>query len=92
MGKNFVKGVVKNPSRFFERIDNLHKYKLITNSSKRNIKFHFETHEKRIMMRNVISSFANINPNLDQIVRHIKKYKISPLREDAGSSSVATNL
>lgn len=75
-GKNFVKGVVKHPDKFFDLIDKLNRYKLIRNSYKRNIKFHFETHEKRILMRNVISTFRNITPNLSKVTRYINSNKI----------------
>ncbi len=76
MGRNFIKGVIKYPDVFFKRIEKLNRYKLISNRSKRMINFHFETHEKRILMRNVISSFINIIPNLFQVVRYINRYKI----------------
>lgn len=79
MGKNFMKGVVKYPDVFFDRVERLNKIKLINNRSMRNINFHFETHEKRILMRNVISTFKKIIPNLNQVVRHINKHQIEVL-------------
>lgn len=43
------------------------------------IVFHFETHEKRLLMRNAISTFKYIVPNLSQVVEHINKNKIELL-------------
>lgn len=76
MGKNYVKWVVKKPEEFFGWIEKLHRYKLINNRSKRMIHFHFESHERRVLLRNVISSFKNIVPNISQVARHINKYNI----------------
>lgn len=79
IGKNYMKWVVKYPDDFFRRVNNLHRYKIINNRSKRMINFHFETHEKRILMRNAISTFKNIVPTLSKVVRNINKNKIEVL-------------
>lgn|ERR1019366_7692949 len=76
IGKNFIKWLVKNPEKFFNGVNKLHRYKILNNRLRRMINFHFETHEKRVLLRNVISSFKNIVPNLNQITRHINKYHI----------------
>ena len=76
MGKNYIKWLVKKPDEFFALIDKLHRYKIVNNRSKRMINFHFETHEKRVLLRNVISSFKNIIPNINKVTRYINKHNI----------------
>ncbi len=76
MGKNYIKWLVKKPEEFFALIDKLHRYKIVNNRSKRLINFHFETHEKRVLLRNVISSFKNIVPNISKVTRYINKHNI----------------
>jgi pimeloyl-ACP methyl ester carboxylesterase len=76
MGKNYIKWVIKKPEEFFGLIDRLHSYKIVNNRTKRMINFHFETHEKRVLLRNVISSFKNIVPNISEVTHHINNYNI----------------
>ena len=76
VGKNFIKWLVKKPEEFFSMIERLHRYKIVNNRMKRMINFHFETHEKRVLLRNVISSFKNIIPNLNKVARYINKHNI----------------
>lgn len=76
MGKNYIKWLVKKPDEFFALIDKLHRYKIVNNRNKRLINFHFETHEKRVLLRNVISSFKNIVPNINKVTRYINKHNI----------------
>lgn len=78
-GKRYIKWLVNHPEAFFRRVNKLHAYKIINNRSKRMIVFHFETHEKRLLMRNAISTFKYIVPNLSQVVEHINKNKIELL-------------
>jgi pimeloyl-ACP methyl ester carboxylesterase len=71
IGKNFVKWMVKYPEAFFDKINALHRYKLISNKIKKVINIHFETHERRMLMRNALSSFKHINPNLRKVTNNI---------------------
>jgi pimeloyl-ACP methyl ester carboxylesterase len=76
IGKNFVKWMVKYPEAFFGTVDALHKYRLISNKVKKVIHIHFENHERRVLMRNALSSFKHINPNLRKVARNINKSTI----------------
>jgi pimeloyl-ACP methyl ester carboxylesterase len=76
LGKNFVKWMVKYPEAFFGSIDKLHHYKLISNKIKKVINIHFETHDKRVLMRNALSSFKHINPNLRKVANNINNSAI----------------
>lgn len=76
IGQNWVKWLVKNPEDFFAWIDKLNGYKIINNRTKRLINFHYETHEKRVLLRNVISTFKYVVPNINQVARHINRHNI----------------
>lgn len=71
LGKSFVKWMVSYPEAFFDLIDSLHRYKLISTKGKKVIGIHFDSHERRLLMRNAISSFKYIEPNLRKITKNI---------------------
>jgi pimeloyl-ACP methyl ester carboxylesterase len=76
IGKNFVKWMVSYPEAFFGTIDTLHKYKILPNKLRKVIHIHFETHERRLLMRNALSSFRHINPNLRKVINNINNSNI----------------
>jgi pimeloyl-ACP methyl ester carboxylesterase len=76
IGQNFVKWMVAYPESFFDTIDTLHKYRLMSNKIRKVIGIHFETHERRILMRDALSSFRHINPNLRKVSNNINNNNI----------------
>lgn len=76
VGKNFVKWMVNYPESFFDTIDTLHKYRFISPKMRKVIQIHFETHDRRTLMRDAISSFRYINPNLRKVSNNINNCNI----------------
>jgi len=75
-GKKFVQWMIKNPDDFFGIIDTLNRYKIIPDKAKKVIGIHFETPERRLLMRNAISSLKYINPNLKKVTNNINNKHI----------------
>jgi pimeloyl-ACP methyl ester carboxylesterase len=76
MGKSWVQWMIKNPDKFFNIVNRLHAYKLMRTQGKKVIEIHFENHEKRVLLRNVISSLKYINPNLKKVAHNINTENI----------------
>ncbi len=76
VGKKFVQFMIRRPVAFFKIINFLHQYKIIPNRQKKLITAHLETHERRLLLRNVISSFKYIVPNLKKVIENINSENI----------------
>ncbi len=76
LGQMLSKWTINNPKQIFYTINRLRDMRLITEKQKKIVLIHMSTHEKRVLMRNAMSSLKFINPNLRRVTNLINKHQI----------------